>query len=98
MLLSSESVAAGHPDKICDQISDAVLDHCLSLNPHSRVACETMVSTNEIIIRGELGGVTVVTEDIQELAKQVIKEIGYTQEDFSFSRRGCRCRTVPKRS
>lgn len=83
MLLTSESVAAGHPDKVCDQISDAVLDYCLAQNPNARVACETLVSTNEIIIRGEVSGAITDPKEIARVAKDVIKNIGYTQSDFN---------------
>lgn len=83
-LFTSESVSEGHPDKICDQISDAVLDHYLTQDPHARVACETVATTNYVGILGEtrVQGAPVTKEDITEIARHKIREIGYAQEDF----------------
>lgn len=83
-LFTSESVSEGHPDKICDQISDAVLDHYLTQDPHARVACETVATTNYVGILGEtrVQGAPVTKEDITEIARHKIREIGYEQEDF----------------
>lgn len=82
-LFSSESVSAGHPDKICDQISDAILDACLAQDEFSRVACEVMVSDNNIILAGEITTKAVV--DYVAIAKDIIKEVGYDDEATSIS-------------
>jgi S-adenosylmethionine synthetase len=79
-LFTSESVGEGHPDKLCDQISDAVLDACLSDDPRSRVACECYATTGMVLIGGEITTDTYV--DIQKLARDVVYEIGYTNPDF----------------
>ena len=84
---SSESVTEGHPDKICDQISDAVLDSALAQDPYSRVACETTVTTGLCNIMGEL-----TTEgfiDFQQIARDVIKDIGYTKSEYGFDSFSC---------
>jgi S-adenosylmethionine synthetase len=79
-LFSSESVGEGHPDKLCDQVSDAVLDACLSDDPESHVACECYATTGMILIGGEITTNTYV--DIQDLARSVVKDIGYTNPDY----------------
>ena len=79
-LFTSESVGEGHPDKLCDQISDAVLDACLKDDPESHVACETFATTGMVLIGGEITTDTYV--DIQTLAREVVKEIGYTNPDY----------------
>ena len=79
-LFTSESVGEGHPDKLCDQISDAVLDACLRDDPHSHVACETFASTALILIGGEITTTTFV--DVQQTARNIAREIGYTDSDF----------------
>jgi S-adenosylmethionine synthetase len=82
-LFTSESVSEGHPDKVCDQISDAVVDLYLSADPYARVAVETMATTNRIILAGEVRGPASVTHDaIAEVARQCVKTIGYEQEGF----------------
>lgn len=82
-IFTSESVSEGHPDKICDQISDAVVDACLAENPEARCAFETMASTNRVIIAGETRGADGVTpKRMEELARNVVKDIGYEQEGF----------------
>jgi S-adenosylmethionine synthetase len=82
-LFTSESVSEGHPDKVCDQISDAVVDLYLSADPYARVAVETMATTNRIILAGEVRGPASVTHDsIAEVARQCVKKIGYEQEGF----------------
>lgn len=87
-LFTSESVSEGHPDKICDQISDAVLDECLRQDPRSRVACETLVTTNTVFIAGEI--TTTAKFDAEEVARKVIKEIGYDQEAYGFDYKTCK--------
>ena len=82
---TSESVSEGHPDKICDQISDAILDLYLAADPYSRVACETLVTTDTVVIAGETRGPESVTkEKIEQAARDAIKKIGYDQEGFSY--------------
>jgi S-adenosylmethionine synthetase len=79
-LFTSESVGEGHPDKLCDQVSDAVLDACLTDDPESHVACECYATTGMILIGGEITTTTYV--DIQQLARDVVKDIGYTNPDY----------------
>jgi S-adenosylmethionine synthetase len=82
-LFTSESVSEGHPDKVCDQISDAVVDLYLQADPYARVAVETLATTNRIILAGEVRGADGVTHDaIAERARQVVKDIGYEQSGF----------------
>ena len=82
-IFTSESVSAGHPDKICDQISDAVLDACLAEDKNSRVACETMVKNNNVILGGEI--TTTAQIDYEQIARKVVKDIGYDHEALGFS-------------
>ena len=82
-IFTSESVSAGHPDKICDQISDAVLDACLAQDKNSKVACETMVKNNNVILAGEI--TTTAQIDYEQIARNVVKDIGYDHEDLGFS-------------
>jgi len=84
---TSESVTEGHPDKICDQISDAVLDAAFQDDPFSRVACETFVTTGMVLIGGEITTETYI--DIHKLVRDVIKDIGYTNPHFGFDYEGC---------
>ncbi|MEM6849533.1 MAG: methionine adenosyltransferase [Pseudomonadota bacterium] len=82
-LFSSESVAEGHPDKVCDRISDAVVDAYLSAMPEARVACETLATTNRVVIAGETRGPDSVTpEVIEQLARDAVQDIGYEQDGF----------------
>jgi S-adenosylmethionine synthetase len=82
-LFTSESVSEGHPDKICDRISDTVLDAYLTANPESRVGCETFATTNRVVIGGEVRGPDSVTPQlIEKLAREAIKDIGYEQDGF----------------
>ncbi len=82
-IFTSESVSEGHPDKICDRISDSVLDLFLSHQPDARVACETLVTTDCVVLAGETRGPDSITKDmIEEAARQAIKDIGYEQEGF----------------
>jgi S-adenosylmethionine synthetase len=82
-IFTSESVSAGHPDKICDQISDAILDACLAQDKNSRVACETMVKNNNVILGGEI--TTTADIDYEQIARNVVKEIGYDNQELGFS-------------
>ncbi|MGK2741889.1 methionine adenosyltransferase [Tepidicaulis sp. LMO-SS28] len=82
-LFTSESVSEGHPDKVCDRISDAVVDLYLKADPYSRVACETLTTTNRIVLAGEVRGPDSVTDEmIEEAARGAVKEIGYEQDGF----------------
>ena len=86
-LFTSESVSEGHPDKVADQISDALLDHFLAFDPHSRVACETLVTTGQVVIAGEVKSKTYI--DLMEVARGVINEIGYTKSEYKFDGDSC---------
>jgi len=86
-LFTSESVSEGHPDKVCDQISDAVLDALLKQDKHSRVACESFVSTGLAIVGGEI--TTKGYIEVQEIARQVIRDIGYTKAEYRFDADSC---------
>jgi len=82
-LFTSESVSEGHPDKVCDRISDTIVDMYLSADPYSRVACETLTTTNRIVLAGEVRGPASITkEHIEEATRQAVKDIGYEQEGF----------------
>ena len=83
-LFTSESVSEGHPDKVCDRISDAIVDKYLSLDPYSRVACETLSTTNQIVLAGETRGPEIKNDEIIQEVKNCIKEIGYDQKGFSW--------------
>ena len=84
-IFTSESVTEGHPDKMADQISDAILDYIIERDPQARVACETLVSNGFCVIAGELK--TTAYAPMQEIAREVIKEIGYTDAQFGFDYR-----------
>jgi len=84
---TSESVSEGHPDKISDQISDALLDHFLAFDPESKVACETMVTTGQVILAGEVKSATYL--DVQSIARETINDIGYTKGAYQFSGDSC---------
>ena len=86
-LFTSESVSEGHPDKIADQISDALLDNFLAFDPHSKVACETLVTTGQVILAGEVKSNTYI--DVQQIARNVIEKIGYTKSDYMFEAKSC---------
>ena len=86
-LFTSESVSEGHPDKIADQISDAILDNFLAFDPDSKVACETLVTTGQVILSGEVKSKTYV--DVQKVAREVIKKIGYTKSEYKFDYKSC---------
>ena len=81
---TSESVSEGHPDKVCDRISDMVVDTYLSSEPQSRVACETLTTTNKVVLAGEVRGPDVKKDDLIEKVRNCIKDIGYDQEGFSW--------------
>jgi S-adenosylmethionine synthetase len=82
-LFTSESVSEGHPDKVCDRISDAIVDAYLGAEPEARVACETLATTNRVVIAGEVRGPDSITKDtVIQLARDAIKDIGYEQEGF----------------
>ena len=81
-IFSSESVGEGHPDKVCDTISDAVLDACLAQDPRSRVACETYAKSNLVVVGGEI--TTKAKLDFNAIAREAIREIGYTHDDDVF--------------
>ncbi len=86
-LFTSESVSEGHPDKVCDRISDAVVDAYLALDTNSRVACETLVTTNRVVLAGEVRGPESITaETLESLARTCIREIGYEQEGFHWAK------------
>jgi S-adenosylmethionine synthetase len=86
-LFTSESVAEGHPDKICDRISDAIVDAYLTADPHSRVACETLCTTNLVVLAGEVRGPASVTRElIEEIARAAIKDVGYEQAGFHWKK------------
>ena len=81
-IFTSESVSEGHPDKVCDRISDSVLDKFLAADPFARVACETLTTTNKIVLAGETRGPVFSKAEIEEVARQAVKDIGYEQEGF----------------
>jgi S-adenosylmethionine synthetase len=87
---ASESVTEGHPDKVCDKISDSVLDAALTLDPKARVACESMVSENLTVITGEVSDIVLEKLDITAIARQAIHDIGYTVDDIGFCADTCK--------
>jgi S-adenosylmethionine synthetase len=86
-LFTSESVSEGHPDKVADQISDALLDEFLAFDPKSKVACETLVTTGQVVLAGEVHTNTYI--DVQKVARDTIKRIGYTQSEYQFEYNSC---------
>ena len=86
-LFTSESVSEGHPDKVADQISDALLDQFLAYDPDSKVACETLVTTGQVVLAGEVKSKTYV--DAPEVAREVIRQIGYTKSEYRFEAESC---------
>ncbi len=86
-LFTSESVSEGHPDKVADQISDALLDHFLAYDPNSRVACETLVTTGQVVIAGEVTSKAYI--DLMKVTRDVINEIGYTKSEYKFDGDSC---------
>ena len=86
-IFTSESVTEGHPDKLCDAVSDAILDACLEQDPMSRVACETMASTGFVVVCGEI--TTEANINFQETVRNTIREIGYTSSKIGFDADTC---------
>lgn len=86
-LFTSESVSEGHPDKVADQISDAVLDEFLAYDPSSKVACETLVTTGQVVVAGEVKSRSYV--DLMDVTRRVIKRIGYDRSDLKFDAEAC---------
>ncbi len=86
-LFTSESVSEGHPDKVADQISDALLDEFLAYDPNSKVACETLVTTGQVVLAGEVKSTAYV--DVPEVARRVIENIGYTKSEYQFEAKSC---------
>lgn len=86
-LFTSESVSEGHPDKVADQISDALIDNFMAFDPSSKVACETLVTTGQVILAGEVNTKTYL--DVQSIAREVIRKIGYTKSEYMFEANSC---------
>lgn len=86
-LFTSESVSEGHPDKVSDQISDALIDHFMAFDPESKVACETLVTTGQVVLAGEIKTNTYL--DVQSIARETIKKIGYTKSEYMFDANSC---------
>jgi S-adenosylmethionine synthetase len=86
-LFTSESVSEGHPDKVADQISDALIDNFLAIDPDSKVACETLVTTGQVILAGEVKSKAYL--DVQDIAREVIRRIGYTKAEYMFEANSC---------
>ncbi|HEX8268372.1 MAG TPA: methionine adenosyltransferase [Flavobacterium sp.] len=86
-LFTSESVSEGHPDKVADQISDALIDNFLAFDPSSKVACETLVTTGQVILAGEVK--SSIYLDVQQIAREVIRKIGYTKSEYMFEANSC---------
>ena len=83
-LFTSESVSEGHPDKVCDRISDMVVDTYLKAEPQSRVGCETLTTTNKVVLAGEVRGPEIKKDDLIQKVRECIKDIGYDQEGFTW--------------
>ena len=86
-LFTSESVSEGHPDKVSDQISDALLDQLLAFDKNSKVAIETLVTTGQVVVAGEVKSSAYI--DVQEITRKVIKKIGYTKAEYRFDGESC---------
>ncbi len=86
-LFTSESVSEGHPDKVADQISDALVDHFIAFDPDSKVACETLVTTGQVVLAGEVKSQTYL--DVQTISRDVIRRIGYTKSEYMFEANSC---------
>ena len=81
-IFTSESVSEGHPDKVADQISDALVDNFLAFDPNSKVACETLVTTGQVVLAGEVKSSTYL--DVQAISREVINKIGYNKSEYMF--------------
>ena len=91
-LFTSESVAEGHPDKVCDRISDAIVDTFLTADPHARVAVETLATTNRVVLAGEVRGPGSITPAVlEEVTRHAVKEIGYEQAGFHWQKMNVEC-------
>src|ERR1700751_2181885 len=86
-LFTSESVYEGHPDKVADQISDALIDYFLAYDPNAKVACETLVTTGQVVLAGEVKSKAYL--DVQDIAREVIRKIGYTKAEYMFEANSC---------
>src|SRR5680860_1803083 len=86
-LFTSESVSEGHPDKVSDQIIDTLLDNFLAFDKDSKVACETLVTTGQVVLAGEVKSETYL--DVQKIAREVIERIGYTKSEYMFAANSC---------
>src|ERR1051325_4953484 len=86
-LFTSESVSEGHPDKVADQISDALIDYFLAYDASSKVACETLVTTGQVVLAGEVKSNAYL--DVQDIAREVIRKIGYTKSEYMFEANSC---------
>ena len=86
-LFTSESVSEGHPDKVSDQISDALIDNFLAFDPESKVACETLVTTGQVVLAGEVKSKAYL--DVQKIARDVINKIGYNKSEYMFDGNSC---------
>src|SRR5690349_19093146 len=86
-LFTSESVSEGHPDKVADQVSDALIDYFLAYDPNSKVACETLVTTGQVVLAGEVKSEAYL--DVQDIAREVIRRIGYTKSEYMFEANSC---------
>src|ERR1700748_1546706 len=90
-IFTSESVSEGHPDKVADRISDTVVDAFLGADPYARVACETLVTTNRIVLAGEVRGPEGVVESLEEKVRAAVKDIGYEQEGLHWKNADYAC-------
>ena len=96
-LFTSESVSEGHPDKVADQISDSLVDHFLAFDPNSKIACETLVTTGQVVLAGEVKSKTYL--DVQQIARDVIRKIGYTKSEYMFEANSCGvCSSIHEKS
>src|SRR5471030_257607 len=97
-LFTSESVSEGHPDKVADRISDTVVDAFLAADPVARVACETLVTTNRIVLAGEVRGPDGVLETLEEKVRAAVRDIGYEQEGFHWKTAEYACHLQDRKS